>query len=440
MNDHILNKINSKIIPVIKNRQQIFIDSELITFFQNIKNINTKFSCLDYLSNNLSLPDNDDCIIFIIRPNNRNLINHFIKQNNIVYLVPQETYFNHGINLKLFWLPICNNVLSMEFNDIFKDIINDDYSSSPILVNALFKLEKIYGSFKNIITLGKYSETINRAMLQRQNINNESGDINLIIMDRTIDIITPLITQSTYQGLIDEFFEIYGNKIKNDPNITLDNNSYIYQNIKYLHFSNVGKFLNDKCKNIKQYRENIVKKSSIGELKNVIKELPEIINQQNDIKMHVDLAEKILKKKLKMSKQIEIEQYLLLGENINTCHDYIEECINKSESFTKIFRLYLLYSYTQKNNSKLNDLKNNIINTYGYYYLLILNFFEKKNLQKNYYLNYLSTNEPIIIFFIGGCTYDEISIIKNICPHCIIATTNITNGNKLIENINIYNI
>lgn len=31
-------------------------------------------------------------------------------------------------------------------------------------------------------------------------------------------------------------------------------------------------------------------------------------------------------------------------------------------------------------------------------------------------------------------------MIKNICPHCIIVTTNITNGNKLIENINMYNI
>ncbi|AEQ33206.1 vacuolar protein sorting-associated protein [Megavirus chiliensis] len=440
MNDHVLNKINSKIIPIIKNRHQIFIDPELITFFLSIKNINAKISCLNYSSDNLSLPDNNDSVIFIIRPNNKILINNFVKQNDIVYLVPHETYFNHGINLKLYWLPVCNNVLSMELNHIFKDMVNDDYSSSPILVNALLKLGKMYGCFKNITTLGKYSEIINKAMLQKQSIHDKIGIVNLIIMDRTTDLITPLITQSTYQGLIDEFFEITGNRIKNEPNIILDNNSYIYQNIKYLNFSNVGYFLSNKCKNIKQYRENITKNSSIKELKNMVKELPEIINQQNDIEIHIDLAEKILKKKLIISEQIEIEQYLLLGKKLNKCHDYIEECINKHESFTKIFRLYLLYSHIQKNNSQLNDLNNNIINTYGYHYLLVLNFFKKINLQKNPYLNYLNTNEPIIIFFIGGCIYDEISMIKNICPHCIIVTTNITNGNKLIENINMYNI
>ncbi len=236
MNDCVLNKINSKIIPIIKNRHQIFIDPELITFFQSIKNINAKISCLNYSSDNLSLPDNDDCVIFIIRPNNKFLINNFVKHNDIVYLVPHKTCFNYGINLKLFWLPVCNNVLSMELNHIFKDMINDDYSSSPILVNALFKLEKMYGYFKNITTLGKYSEIINKAILQKQSIHNKIGAVNLIIMDRTIDLITPLITQSTYQGLIDEFFEITGNRIKNEPNIILDNNSYIYQNIKYLIF------------------------------------------------------------------------------------------------------------------------------------------------------------------------------------------------------------
>ena len=35
---------------------------------------------------------------------------------------------------------------------------------------------------------------------------------NLVIIDRTVDLLTPLLTQLTYEGLIDEFYGINNSK------------------------------------------------------------------------------------------------------------------------------------------------------------------------------------------------------------------------------------
>jgi vacuolar protein sorting-associated protein 33A len=52
------------------------------------------------------------------------------------------------------------------------------------------------------------------------NSNKVSREIDaVILMDRTVDLLTPFVTQLSYQGLIDEFLDIEINKISIDKSI-----------------------------------------------------------------------------------------------------------------------------------------------------------------------------------------------------------------------------
>ena len=44
----------------------------------------------------------------------------------------------------------------------------------------------------------------------------------LLLLDREVDLVTPLITPLTYEGLIDEFIGIQGGCIKIEPHLTGD--------------------------------------------------------------------------------------------------------------------------------------------------------------------------------------------------------------------------
>jgi hypothetical protein len=66
------------------------------------------------------------------------------------------------------------------------------------------------------------------------------------------------------------------------------------------------------------------------------------------------------------------------------CVDYIEECINKKEPIVKILRLFILLNLTSNGlkTKQLEFFKREILQTYGYQYLLTLNNLDKLNLTK----------------------------------------------------------
>lgn len=82
------------------------------------------------------------------------------------------------------------------------------------------RLQGIYGLFPRILGKGDYSKALCDMMLRmRREMAVDDLDVSqtmqlsqnidsLIIIDRSVDMVTPLCTQLTYEGLIDEIFHI----------------------------------------------------------------------------------------------------------------------------------------------------------------------------------------------------------------------------------------
>jgi len=84
---------------------------------------------------------------------------------------------------------------------------------------ALLTIQKLFGTFPQIIGKGDYAQRLT-TLLTRQTPkapNGSSSDSllssspridSLIVLDRRVDMITPLLTQLTYEGLVDELIGI----------------------------------------------------------------------------------------------------------------------------------------------------------------------------------------------------------------------------------------
>ena len=115
--------------------------------------------------------------------------------------------------LNLDFLPMDTDLLSMEMNDSFRDLyLNKDTTSIFNLAQGLITLQQLYGIIPNIFVKGDMAKQCYESMLriQREVPDNEKKVPpqieNLILIDRSVDFITPMMIPATYEALIDEVF------------------------------------------------------------------------------------------------------------------------------------------------------------------------------------------------------------------------------------------
>jgi len=118
------------------------------------------------------------------------------------------------------FLPMDADVVSMEMPNAYRDVtIDGDTTSLYQAAIGLVQLQRLYGRIPKIYGKGRQAQLVwdhakQLAIDEKSLYNGDKGSIDqLILLDRSIDLLTPLATQLTYEGLIDEFFGIRQNKL-----------------------------------------------------------------------------------------------------------------------------------------------------------------------------------------------------------------------------------
>ena len=180
---------------------------------------------------------------------------------------------------------------------------------------AIHKLEAIYGKIPFKCAIGAMSKQIlTRVEEDTLDINLEDDDEEkeidgIIMMDRSVDPLSPFIYQRTYEGRLDDNFSIDTNvvKVANKIAITeqtrkeedlaadeknqylLNNDSYkLYKEIRGDHHNNAVKKLDSHIKSINSQQANIQESSND---KKVSKEDIENLQNEKDITaMHINIS------------------------------------------------------------------------------------------------------------------------------------------------------
>ena len=174
---------------------------------------------------------------------------------------------------------------------------------------------------------------------------------SLIIIDREVDFPSALLTQLTYEGLLDEEFNIHSNQIEVDSSVVgvapagssqgasssaaplkrkipLDPSDTLYSTLRDTNFATVGPLLNKVARRLQSSYENRnIAQKTTSELRDFVAKLPGFQAEQASLKLHTSLAEDIIKHTRSdiFSRVLEVQQNLAAGADPSTQHDNNEE-------------------------------------------------------------------------------------------------------------------
>ena len=194
----------------------------------------------------------------------------------------------------------------------------------------------------------------------------------MFMFDRDIDFVTPLLTQLTYEGSIDEHFNIESGSVKLPSSITgssttgssgpistviLNAKDPTFESIRSKHFAGVSSHLVRKAKEIQLAKENSKSMSAAEMKKFVADELKELQNQQLGIALHLSIYESITKAaKIGFERQLSIEHGLVTGTtSFSDARTFFEDLCARRAPVTQCLRLLCLMSLTQSNGLSLTD-------------------------------------------------------------------------------------
>ncbi|KAK9913190.1 hypothetical protein M0R45_037014 [Rubus argutus] len=289
---------------------------------------------------------------------------------------------------QLYTVPLDEDVLSFELDLSNKEcLVDGDTSSLWHIAKAIHKLEFSFGVIPNVRAKGKASvrvaDILNR-MQAEEPVNSPDvvvPEINtVILLDREVDMVTPMCTQLTYEGLLDEFLHINNGSVEVDASIMggqqegkkmkvpLNSSDKLFKETRDLNFEVVVQILRQKATSMKQdYTEVTSNNQTVSELKDFVKKLNSL----------PEMTPSFLG-------QLDMEHTIIEAQSFDICLDYIEELIHKQESLVNVLRLLILFSITNSGLPKKNFdyLRRELLHSYGFEHMVTLRNLEKAGLLK----------------------------------------------------------
>lgn len=299
-----------------------------------------------------------------------------------------------------------------------------DPTSIYLAAKALMAQQQQHGLFPRIIGKGDNGQRL-ADLLIRMRTEVTAGDTftsngpsflglapsstvdSLIVIDREVDFPTVLLTQLTYEGLIDEVFNITANQTEVDSSvvggatpqsgqsgsastsmkrkIAIDPKDQLYSTLRDSNFAIVGNQLNKAARRLQSSTErNQLAAKTTAELRDFVAKLPGYQAEQASLKLHTSLAEEIIKFTHTdiFRRSLEVQQNIMSGLDPTTQHDTIHELINRDVPLSAILRLLCLESTTNAGMrpKDLETFKRTVVQAYGPQHILTLSSLEKMNL------------------------------------------------------------
>ena len=299
-------------------------------------------------------------------------------------------------------IPLDDDVLSLEMDGSFRECYLDgDRTSLFSVAQSIMKLQAMFGIIPQIMGAGPSAKLVADMMLRMAAQNSEPNLVTpeidrVILIDRAVDLITPLCTPLTYEGLINEEFGIKNTFVWLDPAVAgqdggasgarkvkhpLNSNDKLYTEIRDHNFAILGPLLHHRAESVAASYDKRHDVRTISEVKDYVGTFKEAQAEHKSLAVHTNLTELIMMttRSDPFHRLLEAEQSILNSVDASNTMDYIEECINKQEPLSKVLRLICLVSITQNGlkNKTFDFLRREIVQAYGYEHMFTLHNLEK---------------------------------------------------------------
>lgn len=178
--------------------------------------------------------------------------------------------FNLGL------VPIENDLLSLELHNGFSELtLNSNIMVCNLVRDSIKLLETLYGSIPLKCAKGKWSSMVHDSLPPPS--NNTSQIDALLLLDREVDTVTPLLLQTTYEGLIDELLGIScGTAEFHGETVNLLEDPLFYQTCRSVHFNAVKTEFKKVAGKIESLKKRVYDARSANESAQFIKQIRDI--------------------------------------------------------------------------------------------------------------------------------------------------------------------
>ncbi|KAF4045485.1 Sec1 family [Phytophthora infestans] len=322
-------------------------------------------------------------------------------------------YYPQCREYKLDLIPFDDDVLTLELDACFKEFyVDGDKTNLHTIAASLIKLQTVFGMIPHVKYKGTMAKVIYQMMAhfrrEQEVAGNPIGVLDpeidtVVLMDRNVDLVTPMCSPMTYEGLLDEilgithgFITVDAELIADDdgPNlgssnrpaqvsVPLNSNDKLYAEVRDYHVERLGMNLQQQAREIRErydeFRKN--RDASISEIREFVKRIPGLKQNYQSLQQHINLAEMI--KKITDSKRFrdlkDAENLVLTGETI---FEQLEERIGDQEPLLGVLRQFCLQSVAAGGVKTKNytHLSRELVQTYGFEMMLALSNLEKAGL------------------------------------------------------------
>ena len=316
-------------------------------------------------------------------------------------------------------VPIENDLISMERINSFKEIYaNKDTTPISDFAESFIKLELCFGKVRHKYIKGEKAKLFNNLLEKKESeVNMKTTDeiLGMIILDRSVDFITPFTSNYTYEGLFDEHFginrgySIFENKYltvtnnnkKEDKDkekekdkgnqkvlyyLTSDHASQLYNEIKCMNYLDANKYMYElKSYYKKEAQKGNAKKNDLASVQKVISIWNEFLDkyrvplERNEKFMNKFIEENLKPDNITLRKQESIFLCATVPSNLKLFYD---DYIADKKDLYKLITLFILETLTQGCVKEYNSLKRDILNVYGYQHIFLLRDLETIGLIK----------------------------------------------------------
>ena len=322
--------------------------------------------------------------------------NYISESYNCVY------FLKHNLNMDLY--PLDHEILSLELNDSIHELyITNNYNSLFLLNRAIIKYETVFGKIKYKYYLGSLGKKLKELLEDEEkntNLDEDQSTLACVFFDRSIDMITPLLTNNIYEALLDDNFNINLNEInvpikmldstsKNNSiqRIDLSKNDKFYSKIKDYSFNQIRAYLPLRLQEQNKIIEESKKRTTdLTKMQADIQNMVKIKDERVSLTYHINLADYIGKKERYPLTRFYFmyEQTLLYGDIPEKFMEFIFDEIRKKSDEYDILKIICLYSIIHSGyKSKIYDqIRKEFFIVYGFQELFLWRNLEKLGMLK----------------------------------------------------------
>ncbi|SCU98511.1 LADA_0H13498g1_1 [Lachancea dasiensis] len=208
---------------------------------------------------------------------------------------------------------------------------------------------------------------------------------DLVVIEREMDLVTPLLSQLTYGGILDDLYEINDRALINAPdladvevislNYTKDE---VWDELKFKNFGALGPRLNEMARGLQAEYDARHQAESVGEIKQFVENLSSLQERQKFLKLHTALSSKVVSEVTEkdagedesmFNRILELEQDMIAGNlsQRSTCEKILELLHEGQVSYRTIVKLCCIFSLTRNGirDREYGLLRTEIVDAWG---------------------------------------------------------------------------